>query len=189
MTIACPHCSGANPDECRFCEACGLALPSRERLRPRVIERKGFAGSGIGRDLQLEQLDKQARSARNVMLAIGILQVLLAGILAAVAAGGAGNTPAEQQTFVIMAISVGVVGVIFIGLGLWARRSPLAASVVGLVLYLSIIAADAVANPATLASGIVIKVIFILALAKAVSAGVKHRSLRLQMKESTPVAA
>lgn len=65
--------------------------------------------------------------------------------------------------------------VIYFGLWFWARKNPYAAALVALLLFLTVIVISAVYEPQTLYQGILIKILFIVALAKAVSAGREER--------------
>lgn len=67
--------------------------------------------------------------------------------------------------------------VIYLGLWFWAKRQPFTASVVALLLFLTVIIISAVIDPKTLAQGILVKILFIAALAKAISAGSAERRL------------
>jgi hypothetical protein len=184
--ITCPHCSAPNVDGSQFCESCGKALPAPGTGGPRVVSGKQFAGSEAGRALQLEQLDKQARSARNIMLGLGILQVLLGALIGALAFN---STDPSITSLKVVAAIVGMIGIIYIGLGIWARTSPFPASIVGLTLYVSFFIVDIIADPANAARDIIIKIIIIAALAKAVSAGAKHRQLKKHMELAGPTPA
>lgn len=67
--------------------------------------------------------------------------------------------------------------VVYLGLWFWAKRQPFTASVVALLLFLTVIIIGAVLDPKTLAQGIIVKGLFIAALAKAISAGNAERRL------------
>lgn len=186
MSVNCPHCQAANEDGSQFCVSCGKALPIASG-GPRVVSGKGFAASSTGQSLQLDELQKQARSAFRILLTIAILQL----IVAALAIGAyflipPSSTPSTFSPAALMGIGivVGIVGLLFLGLSLWARRSPLPAAITGLVVLISLWVLDILANPAAIAQGILIKILIIAALGKAVSAGMKHRALRRQLNEN-----
>lgn len=175
MELICPHC-GAAGGSGAFCVACGMALP-RPSEGPRVIESGDLAATGAGQTLQAEQLRKQAGKAANALLALAILQIL-AGIVLWMLSG---QDLGAMRIGKAVAVAVAVIGVIFFGLFLWARRSPLPASIVGLVLYVSLMALDVAADPKQIFSGIIIKIIIIAVLIKAIQAGMEHRRLLRQM--------
>lgn len=68
--------------------------------------------------------------------------------------------------------------VIHVGLYLWARKAPLAAAVVSLILFVSLHIASAVVDPSQIYKGILIKVLFIAVLVKAIQAGYEIHRLR-----------
>jgi hypothetical protein len=70
------------------------------------------------------------------------------------------------------------VGVIFLALYFWARKQPLPAAIVGLVLFITYVVLLAVLNPATIAQGILMKIIVIAVLVNSIQAGVKYRQLQ-----------
>lgn len=181
----CPHCSASNAVPGKFCTACGRALPSPVKVAPRVIsgKSKDFAESGAGQAMQSEELGKQARASVKILLVLGILAGLLGMVLVLV---GIGNGPIESDDGMVLdlkivGITMLVLSGIYLALSFWARTSPLAASITGLVMYVSLQVADLVAAPEMVLRGIIIKIIIIGALAKAVSAGVKHRELLKRM--------
>jgi hypothetical protein len=169
-SIVCPHCAAANLPDARFCEACGKALPDPEATRPRIVGGSDIASTAAGQELQSAALQGQARRAAGALLAVAILQVVFGTFLLVFLGRGADLQPGIYA-------SVFGVAVIFFCLFLWARRNPLPAAIVGLVLFLSLHLLDAVADPAAIGRGVLVKVIIIVILAKAIQAGVKHRKL------------
>ncbi len=67
---------------------------------------------------------------------------------------------------------------VFAGLYLWARANPYPACIVGLVLYLTIHLLAAIADPASLYHGIVVKVVVISVLAGSIRNIHNHRAAR-----------
>lgn len=64
---------------------------------------------------------------------------------------------------------------VYVGLWAWSPRKPLAASLVGLVVFVVVHAIEAVLDPAALARGLVIIAGITLVLAWAVAGGLAHR--------------
>lgn len=188
MSATCPHCSAANPTEAQFCESCGKALPAGLPRGPRIIGEREFASSSAGRDLQLQQLNRKARTVTNTLAVLCVLQFIGSAVLLAVSRSGSFQ-PQEQRLFLAMAITVGIAGAVFLGLSLWSRRSPLAAAIVGLVILITWWTADAVIQPLTILQGIIIKIIVIAALVRAIQAGVSYRALKRQLESTPPGAA
>ena len=176
--IACPHCGASNPSTGTVCESCGKALPSAVASSPRVTSASaaGFAGTGVGRSLQADELSKQAKKAAGALLAVAIIQVVFGAIV--VFALMPANVP--QQTRNIVMVSVFGIAAVFFALYFWARKQPLPASIVGLVLFVTMHLLDALADPTALARGILMKIIIVVILVNAIQAGVKHRQLQRQ---------
>lgn len=69
---------------------------------------------------------------------------------------------------------------LFFGLYWWSRKNPFPAAIAALVIYVSIWMLDVIADPSMICQGALIKVIVIIVLIRAVSAGVKYRRLLRQ---------
>jgi hypothetical protein len=86
------------------------------------------------------------------------------------------NVPAQTRNIVM--VSVFGIAAVFFALYFWARKQPLPASIVGLVVFVTLHVLDAIADPAALMRGIVMKIIIIAILVNAIQAGVKYRQLQ-----------
>jgi hypothetical protein len=80
------------------------------------------------------------------------------------------------QVNMLLAINIGL-SVVYLGLFFFAKKNALTASVIALLLFITVIAVNAVFEPTSLAQGIIVKILFIAALAKAISAAVQERKL------------
>lgn len=76
----------------------------------------------------------------------------------------------------LLVVNIGL-SVIYLGLWFWAKSNPYAAALVALLLFLTVIVISAVYEPATLAQGILVKILFIAALGKAVVSGREERRI------------
>lgn len=77
-----------------------------------------------------------------------------------------------------LAINIGL-AVLYFGLWFWAAKNPLAASVTALLLFVTTIVISAVLEPKTIGQGVIVKIFFTLALAKAIAAGHEARKAGL----------
>lgn len=176
-TIICPHCQAENPPRAAFCEACGKAVPqTTDGLR--IVEGKQVAATSSGRAVQADLLHKAARRAVTALIAVGILQIGV-GILLFLAFRNSPHANAVAAAPTMLAI-LSVLGVLFLGLGLWARKNPLPASIVGLVVYCTLVIVGVVFNPATASKSLLINILIILVLVRSVSAGVKYKKIKAQ---------
>jgi len=179
----CPHCGAENAEGSAFCAGCGKALPSATPTGPRVVTGEAMAATSAGRSVQEDQLRKQAKQACIALFAVAVLQVLAALLLSSVL-----RESNPRAASVVLAVLL-VLAAIYTGLGFWARVNPLPAAIVGLVLYVSLVVLDLVADPSSLARGWLIKLLIVIVLAKAVEAGVKYRQFKAQAGQSAGPAA
>jgi hypothetical protein len=75
-----------------------------------------------------------------------------------------------------LAVNIGLT-IAFLGLWFWAKRNVLAASVTALLLFITVILVNAAIEPGTIYQGIIVKVLFIAALARAIGAAQQERRL------------
>jgi len=176
--VICPHCNATNASGTAFCESCGKAIAVQSD-KPRVVEKKQVASMAIGQELQAEQLRQMAKRASTPLLVVGILNLVIGGLLLLVATRG-GN---RAEGFRIVSLAMLILGALFCALGVWAKFKPLPAAIVGLVLYLSLFITGVALNPLAFEEPVnfLIPIIIILALVRAVQAGVKHRKLKAML--------
>ena len=130
------------------------------------------------------------------ILVIGLMQILFGGFLGAQLAGEADHalanfagaeptevvvlegtewtvadlrTQLERERLQAYVTPIGL-GVLFIGLFFWARRSPLPALITALALFVGVHILAAVIDPSTLVQGVFVKVLFVAALIVAIKA-------------------
>jgi len=175
---ACPHCSAVNEDGVAFCAQCGKALPELNPSLPRIVAGNQVAATAVGQDLQADQLHRKAKQAFGALLAVAILTFIF-GLLLSFALGRAGKEYAAMA--VVLLVTNLILAGIYAGLAFWARKNPLPAALVGLVLFVTIHVINVVMDPMTIAQGIIVKIIIIAVLVRAIQAGTKHKKLREQM--------
>lgn len=146
--------------------------------------------SGLG-SLTQSARTGQLKTARGILIAIGVLTVVVNGIFLFLAEeqvntevrklqqqGLQVDMAAVQQAVLLTRIvngSAAALGVVFIILGLIVYRAPVMATVTGLVLYVGATAAFGLMDPATLLSGVIIKIIIVVGLFKAVQAAFAYQ--------------
>ena len=173
---ACPHCGGANGVGLAYCEHCGKALPGVSS-GPRLVEGATVATTATGRQLQSDELGKKARTAAGALLAVAILSTLGVFLVWAQVQEAIGD-PEVGGLAVTMIAAQAVMAGAYWGLWFWARSNPLPAAIIGLAIFLALMAVNAIAvGPETLIQGILIKAIIIVVLVKAIQAGVQHRAV------------
>ena len=147
---------------------------------------------------------KELNTARNILIAIGILTIIVSGIQLATVRdqvhkavqadlakqGVVGFPPQVQQfeenavliSYAILGISVAL-GVLFFVFGLLVKTFPVPITIISLVLYVASALVSVVINPALLQFGvaILVRVIIVIALAKAIqSAFVYQKEKRFE---------
>jgi hypothetical protein len=109
------------------------------------------------------------KSGRGYILAISILQ-LVAG-LAFLAIYYAGDQTAKTRAFLAIAVTMILLGLVYMGLWIWAKTAPFAAALVALIIYVTVLALDGVFAPQQIAQGIIVKILIIAGLSQAVKSG------------------
>ena len=126
----------------------------------------------------------QLKSARWIMIFVGVLTIAINGFAFATTDGTLDREVAELQAqgyeiddaelanliFSNKLITGGfaATGVLFILLGILVYQFPVPCTVTGLVLYIGAIGLGALLNPLSLAQGIIVKVLIIMGLVKSV---------------------
>jgi hypothetical protein len=184
-TMTCPHCGAANPAGASFCESCGKALP-KATDGPRIVDPKsGLASTEAGQSLQAQELQKKVKTAATALLVVAVLQTLATVIFAGIYAsqGDSGELAGITADPLVIGV-LGAIAALFYGLYFWARKNPLPAAIVGLVVITTLYFLDFLADPASLVRGIIIKAIVIIMLVQAVTAGAQHRKLMRHRAET-----
>lgn len=120
-------------------------------------------------------LDKLAKHARGVLVLLAAIQVGGAAILYI---AGAMRTPEE----IIVALSLGA---LFGALAVWARKNPLPAVLVGLAIYVAIVLLSAVVDPATIYSGLIMKLVVAAMFWNGISTGLTYNEMKRSMAPTT----
>jgi hypothetical protein len=156
------------------------------------VSGRQVAATATGQALQADALAKETKKAFGALLAVAILQVLFAVLILVLLQSGGGRTPltgnmdlAETPILGLAIVMFGIAA-IFFGLAFWARRNPLPAAIVGLVVFVTVHLLDALADPTAIVRGILVKIVVIVVLIRAISAGARHRAMLRSMTPATP---
>lgn len=180
--IKCAACGVVAKPYDRFCASCGHAMPSPE-------------------ERQLEKHVKEATGAIKVLAALFLIFGLvmffvtkeqadkaLAG-MAGMDASAVLPNPIEGKTYTVgelrkavawepwgvLAMNL-VLAAIMAGLSIWARRAALPAVLIATATYAVVIVLNAISDPATIAQGVIVKIIVIAFLAKGIKAAFALRA-------------
>jgi len=184
MTVTCPHCRAANPAGSAFCESCGKALPTAAPTGPRVVSADQLPASAGATRMVSDELVKQQKSASTALIAVGIIAALAGVVMFVLSNNVRGEAKSTLQ--VVGAVQLGL-AVIFVGLYIWSRKSPLPASIAGLCVYGTMVVINVAVRMTQIsrggdaaAGGIgvgILDIIIIAVLVRAILAGLKHRRL------------
>src|SRR5579862_301697 len=75
--FVCPHCGVESVFAGAFCHSCGKALPSAQRVGPRVVGINEFAATAGGQRLQIGELERQIKKASGALLTVAIIQTVV----------------------------------------------------------------------------------------------------------------
>jgi hypothetical protein len=151
------------------CPKCGAQLAMTDQFC-------GSCGANVETELQIQAFHQPAlETARKWILAIGIIYVVSAFIMVAIA----GDMMLDEDRNLLYGVSFALCA-IHVGLWWWAKTAPFPAAVVALVLFITVQLINLAAEPSSFYKGIVIKILFLVALVRAVQAGLEANRLRGQ---------
>jgi hypothetical protein len=179
----CPGCGAANVEGSQFCRQCGVALPPSAAPGQAPTPRQ----PSPLRQLLAEELKRETRKASTALLIVAILQGVFGPLALQLAKSQAErqNPGMEYHIQPIGYVIVFGLAAGFFLLWIWSRFNPLPAAIVGLILFVSVHALDAVGDPSAILRGIIMKVVVIVLLIKGIAAGVQHRKLFMRAEGGT----
>jgi len=181
-----------------FCEACGAPIPPEQKKRlkdrydvanvdftPHAQRVQGaqktigwlsflFVFSGVAlffmsKSKSEETLRKLGAADPSTPLANAVTGAETVGEL---------RTVLEQEAWRALGLNL-FLAVVMLGLWFWSKRAALPAVITALGIYLAVLVGSALYNPASLAQGIIMKVLIIGALIKGVKSALTARRLEL----------
>jgi hypothetical protein len=180
--------SGAQPFRCRtcatvvepfdrYCERCGHALPSAEqRVQARHVQEATNAIKVLAVLFALSAaidyaLRANAGTALSDMAGLAY-PVTVDGITYSV---GALRDHLLWEHWSALVIN-SILAAVMTGLAIWGKRAPLAAVLCGTATYAVVNVANTIRDPATIAQGLLLKLVIVLLLAKGIKAGLALRA-------------
>jgi hypothetical protein len=133
-----------------------------DRRTPEEIKRSFEMAKKMAQRAKKKENEVSVKYAKNALLALAIIQLFVAGYYI-------GNT-SVMDLDVILEL---VLAAIFFGLFFYAKKEPVSAFSVGLIVYGAIILLMAVINPLTIFSAIILKGIIIAILVTGLTAAKK----------------
>ena len=205
-TETCPHCQAAvTPDE-KFCAACGRALirgiggklivsdPPASAMPPPVQSYENAAKIGKARKwlfaialltmltgvifyfIQKAEVEKQIDEAR--IQVAGIPPDVLDERFKAATGMTWQEAIDHDRGMVNMLLAINLaLAALYMALWWWAKRKPLPAAVIALLLFITTHVINAVMQPESIYQGLLVKILFTLALVRAITAANEERNL------------
>lgn len=146
----CEHCNAINGPVNKYCSQCSFPMRGSEEEKASfyltVSSRKRFLGDAMSK----------IKSAKNVILGLAALFFIFGLVMGFV-----------MDDFATMIVNI-VLCVVYLVLAAWCNQNPFGAILTAFIIYLTLIVANMLIDPATLFHGIIIKVVIIAWLAKGI---------------------
>jgi hypothetical protein len=165
--IFCRACSAKVVAEDTFCTNCGYPLHGTDQ------EQRNFISLRDAKIIDFSEASRKIRRASITLYVIGGLTVV-GGLAMYVIA----NDPIVKNTLLLTNL---VLGAIYVGLGFWCTRKPMAAIVSGLSLYVLTFILNAITNPLTIVSGIIFKIIIIGLFIAGIKSAIEAEKLKKEL--------
>ena len=180
--IACAACGTAAKPYDRFCASCGHAMPTAEdrELEKRVKEATGaimflaglFLVFGIAMFFVTKHQSDAVAAKFDGMDASAVLPYKVEGKTYTVAEV---RKAIAWEAWGVLIVNL-ILAVIMAALAVWAKRAPLPAVLIAAATYAVVLVLNAISNPATIAQGLILKIIIIAFLAKGIKAALELRA-------------
>jgi hypothetical protein len=141
--IVCNACFKTVNETDSFCDNCGYPLKGTEK------DQENFVSVRNAKEIDLEEANKKIKRAGNVLYWIAGITIVSGIILYFV--------NHELPTFIVNM----VLGSINVILGTWSKKKPLSAIISGAALYVIVLILNAIINPLSIATGLIMKIFFI----------------------------
>ena len=194
--LTCAKCGAPSSPEETFCAKCGFQVQASSSDRRDI-------GARIGLKHEKQTHQQRVRSGRTTILVVAVLTVLASVVIyfvgmspinearaqvnsvrnsenvdpASVVDADAKNNKAAATITLIAGVNL-VLGLIYFGLWFWAKSRPLPAVLAALILYVTVWIGSAVIDPASAASGFIMKIIIIAFLIKSIDSARKYQRMQ-----------
>jgi len=162
--INCACCATQFAETDVYCNSCGFPLKGTED------EQRDFITNRTFKEIDLADFHKNIKSATNSLYWV-------AGLFALGAIIGGFMLQDESEIVAHLIIYVILIA-IFLALAVWGKQKPLPALISGLSLYVFIQIANAILEPASILSGIIVKIIIIAMLIKGIKAALEADKIK-----------
>jgi len=160
----CASCNTSVSNSDVYCGDCGYPLKGNEQEQQNFLYKRDVA------DIDMAHFNKQLKNAANSLYYLAGVFVLTGIIFYFIKND-------DPDAFVILLENL-VLAFVFLALGGYARKKPLACIVSGLCLYAIVIILNVITNPATLFYGILVKIAIIGYLIKGIKSAIEIERLK-----------
>jgi hypothetical protein len=150
-----------------FCKACGFPLQGTQQEQDFYISERNV------KEIELIDLDEKVERARNSLYWISGLTLFSLVFVA--------FKPAPDEDISFTVITTIILSAAFLGLAVWGKTRTSTALISGLSLYLIIHILNALFDPRTLFSGIIVKVIIVVYLVKGIKSVIDREKIRKEL--------
>ena len=162
----CKSCFVSVNETDQFCQACGFPLKGTAEEQGQFFYNRNY------QQMEIDGLTQKVKSACNTLF-------VLSGFFLLFGLGYFAINSSEDTASAVL-ITNAIVSVIFLLLGWWAPKKPLASIISGMVLYIIIILMSAIDDPSTLVKGIIVKIVIISYLVKGLMSAMEAEKIRKQ---------
>ena len=161
----CENCKAENPSEKKFCSTCSFPIGGTSE------EQTSFRLLVSSRKRLLSDAQDKIKSAKTTIY-------ILAGLffLAGVFFGFAGDDVATAVVYLVVTI-------LYLIFAAWATNNPFGAILTAFIVFITIHVVSAVADPATLFQGLIIKIAVIVALVKGIRSAREAQEYLAELKK------
>jgi hypothetical protein len=129
---------------------------------------------------------KHLDTARNYLILVTVLQLAGAAVLYFALQGQPIPPDLMPRIYLAYGIVIGA-GVAFLVLALLVHKFPLPVTIIALILFITLHAIDAIADPSALMRGWLIKILVVVALVKAIQAAAAYEKERRELSAAEPI--
>jgi len=166
-TNTCQCCSSVYQETDVNCLQCGYPLQGTVQQQQNFISERGV------KEIELSDLSGKVNAARKSLFIIAGVDAVFGLIMYFGAKGQEDALPNLIAEMLIVSI--------FVALGLWARKKARPALITGLVVYVSLHLLNAVFEPMSIISGILLKIFIVIYLIKGIKAVSEADQLRKEL--------
>jgi hypothetical protein len=169
LSVSCENCTTHNPGDRKFCSQCSFPILGTED------ERRSFRLLVSSRKRLLSDANDKIKSARNAIYILAGIFFLFGGI--------AGLANDDIPTLVVN-LCLCILYLIFAA---WCTNNPFGAILTAFIVYVTVQVTNAFVDPATIASGIIIKIFVVVAFVKGIRSAQEGQGYMKELKKLNAV--